>query len=109
MEIATSTRAFPLTAALQETLQRRLNFALDRYRHVIRRVQVQLSDLNGPRGGNDKRCHLQLDLAGQPPLVIRDTDADLYRAIGRAARRAAHQLSRRLDRRQQRDRTALDG
>ena len=102
MHVDTQTREFSLTAGLHDYLRRRIEFALGRYRDAIRRVTVRLRDLNGPRGGADKQCQLQVELAGQPALVISDTDPDLYVAIGRAAKRADRQVARRLGRRSKR-------
>lgn len=99
MQLITRASEFPLTQALQAFVERRLSQALGRYRHVIRSIRVSLRDLNGPRHGRDKRCQLELELAGQPALVISQTDADMYRAIGLASRRADRQIARRLDRR----------
>ena len=65
---------------------------------AIQRVTVRLSDINGPRGGEDKRCHIALRLKGLPRLVIEDTEADLYVAIDRAAERAGRTVQRRLAR-----------
>jgi len=57
-----------------------------------------LSDINGPRGGVDKRCQLRIVLAGMPDVVIQDTEANLYVAIDRASNRAGRTLVRKLDR-----------
>lgn len=35
----------------------RVRFALRRLRAMAPRAKVQFSDVNGPRGGVDKRCH----------------------------------------------------
>jgi ribosome-associated translation inhibitor RaiA len=48
----------------------------------------------------DKRCHLQVVLAGLPDVVVEDTEADLYVAIDRATDRAGRTLVRKIDRRQ---------
>ena len=53
---------------------------------------------NGPRGGKDKRCCIQVPFPGTRNVVIEDTEADLYVAIDRAADRAARAVSRRLER-----------
>jgi hypothetical protein len=37
---------------------RRLAFALN---HIVSRIVVRLSDVNGPRGGVDKRCASKYD------------------------------------------------
>lgn len=97
MQIEIKARNFPVTQALRTHIERRLGFALSSgYRHV-RRILVRLSDINGPRGGNDKRCHVEVLLPGQP-VVITDTEADMYLAINRAAARAGRTVMRRLKR-----------
>ena len=98
MQIDIQARIFSLTEALREHVTRRLGFALGTRDEHIQRVLVRLSDINGPRGGDDKQCHIQIVLAQLPDVVIEDTEADLYRAIDRAADRAGRTLGRRLSR-----------
>lgn len=99
MQIDIKTQSFSLTEALHSHARRRLQYALSSFDEHIQRVVVRLSDINGPRGGRDKRCRLQLVLAGLPDVVVEDTQADLYVAIDRASDRAGRTLLRRLDRR----------
>jgi len=96
MQIDIQARDFPLTDALRNHTKRRLGFALSARDNHIQRVIVRLSDINGPRGGADKRCHIQVVLAHLPDVVIKDTEADLYTAIDRAADRAGRTAGRRL-------------
>jgi len=97
MEIEIQARNFSLTRAMRAHIERRLGFALSTcYRHV-RRILVRLSDINGPRGGSDKRCQLEVMLPGQA-VVVEDTEADLYVAINRAASRAGRTVMRQLRR-----------
>lgn len=91
-------RGFVLTDALREYTGRRLKFALARAEGHIRRVTVRLSDVNGPRGGIDKRCRIQVTINGLAAVVIEDTEADLYLAIDRAADRTGRSVARRLAR-----------
>jgi ribosome-associated translation inhibitor RaiA len=89
-------RDFVLTDALEEHVHKRLGFTLSRASVQIRRVDVTLSDLNGPRGGIDKRCLVQIRLDGLSPVVVQDVQSDLYTAIDRAAGRAGRTVMRRL-------------
>lgn len=98
MRIGIQTNGFILTDGLREHTERRLQFALNWASHDVRKVAVRLSDINGPRGGSDKRCQIQVRLAGGQDVVIEDTEADLYVAIDRAADRADHAVARRLER-----------
>jgi putative sigma-54 modulation protein len=97
MQIEIQVRNFSLTRAMRAHIERRLAFALSTgYRHV-RHILVRLSDINGPRGGSDKRCQLEVMLPGQS-VVVEDTEADLYVAINRAAARAGRTVMRQLRR-----------
>ena len=98
MQINIQARNFSLTDALRSHAERRLHFALTCCGSHIRRVVMRLSDINGPRGGADKRCHLQVVLAGLPDVVIEDTEADLYVAIDRATDRAGRTVVRKTER-----------
>ena len=98
MQIEIQARDFQLTHALREHIQRRLSFALSTRQQHIQRIQVRLSDINGPRGGNDKCCQIQMVIPQQSDVVIEDTETDMYVAIDRAASRASRTLDRRLTR-----------
>jgi putative sigma-54 modulation protein len=107
MQIDIQARSFSLTDALRSHAEWRLRFALTFFDNHIQRVVMRLSDINGPRGGTDKRCHLQVVLKGLPDVVIEDTEADLCVAIDRATDRAGRTVERRLAR--QRDRVRASG
>ena len=98
MKVEIHSRDFSLTRAMRAHIERRLGFALKAGYEHVKRVLVRLSDVNGPRGGNDKRCQLEVLLPGQT-VVVKDTRADLYVAIDRAASRARHGVKRWMGRR----------
>lgn len=107
MHIDIRARGFDLTQGLREHTERRLNFALSWATYDVRQVAVRLSDVNGPRGGEDKRCCIQVALPGAQRIVIEDTEDDLYLAINRAVDRAERSIARRLQRRHEHRRTSL--
>lgn len=98
MQIDIQTRKITLTRGLKRRIQQRLQFALDIKDAHIRRVKVWLSDINGPRGGQDKCCHIQVELDNAPDVVVKDTKNDFYAAIDRAAHRAAQTVVKKLSR-----------
>ncbi len=98
MRIEIQGLGFPLTAPLLDHTERRLRFALIRTSDRIRRVVVRLGDTNGPRGGADKFCRMQVYLEHAPPVLIEDVGADLYAVIDRAAERAGRNLTKNVDR-----------
>ncbi len=97
---------FRVTAALLEHTERRLRFALTRSSDRIKRVVVRFGDINGPRGGEDKFCRIQVHFEHAPPVLIEDTGADLYSVIDRAAERAGRNAAKRIDRLQENVRLA---
>jgi ribosomal subunit interface protein len=96
MQIDIQARGFPLTEALENHVQTRISYTLSRAVSRIRRVVITLSDLNGPRGGVDKRCLIQVRIDGLSTVVVEDIQSDMYTAIDRAVGRAARTVMRRL-------------
>ncbi len=96
MVIAIQSRGVLLTGALRGHVRKRLSFSLGRCGSRIQRVDVKLSDINGPRGGIDKRCLIKVQVLGKRHIVVEDIQSDLYTAIDRAAGRAGRTLARRL-------------
>lgn len=109
MQVDIRARGFQLTDSLREYIERRLQFTLAWADDQVRKVTVRLFDLNGPRGGNDKRCRIQVTFSGLPDVVIEDTEADLYVAIDRAADRAERTVARRLEKQRDHRHDALPG
>jgi len=105
MQIDVQARNFSLTNALRGHVIRRLYFSLSTRVDHIQRVMVRLSDTNGPRGSEDKRCQIQVKLPHLPDVVFEDTEENLYAAIDRAADRAGRAVGRRLARQRDNVRT----
>ena len=87
--------AASLSPSLAPLARRRFESALGGFGDRVRSLAVHLADLNGPRGGVDKRCRVAIRLTSLPRLiVIEDTDAEAAVAIGRAAERGARMVAR---------------
>lgn len=97
MNISIQAQGFELTEALRLHTLRRLDPSLHWVREV-QQIQIRLSDVNGPKGGPDKRCHIQILMAKKSNVIIEHVDDDLYVAIDRAIARSKHTLSKRLAR-----------
>ena len=105
MQIDIQSLNFTLTDGLRERVEHRLRFALTRFQDQLGAINVRLSDINGPRGGVDKRCLVRIKATGSSDIVVVDTEADLYVAVDRAVGRA----QRTLERQRQRASDALNG
>ncbi len=93
--------------AQQRTVaEQRVRFVMRRLSWLVPRARVQLTDVNGPRGGVDKRCQVELktDLAGT--VVITALARDWRTALDQALSRAARALRRVWQRGQRHQRTA---
>ncbi|MEI8030285.1 MAG: HPF/RaiA family ribosome-associated protein [Comamonadaceae bacterium] len=86
----------------------RVRFALRRLTTVVPHARVQFSDVNGPRGGVDKRCQVELKTDSLGTVVIASLARDWRTALDRSLTRATRVLTRNLQRVQKpaRDRTA---
>jgi ribosome-associated translation inhibitor RaiA len=99
MQIGVSGQAIRLDQPMRQRIEHRLRFILGRFAPRIQSVAVRLCDLNGPKGGTDKRCLLRLKLAGEGSVHVVGTDAGVYAAVARAAERAFWLLARSVERR----------
>ena len=84
----------PQAIDLRALTERRVRFVLRRLGWMVSRAEVRMSDVNGPRGGVDKRCQVELRTDGTA----------LDNALTRAARFLMRQLRRGSDWRRLRQR-----
>jgi len=98
MQMDIQSQGFSLTDGIRDYVTKRLAYALAHGDAAITRIIVRLSDINGPRGGDDKRCLIEVRLKAATSVVIEDIESDLYLAIDRATERAGRTLARRLAR-----------
>ncbi len=75
--------------------RRQLEFALGRFGSRVRSLTVRLSDLNGPKGGIDKRCLVTVRL-NEPRrvVVVEDVDASDAAVVSRVAERVSRSVAR---------------
>jgi hypothetical protein len=95
-------------AQMRDLSVERVRFALRRLTSVVPRAKVQFSDVNGPRGGVDKRCQVELKTDSAGTVVIASLARDWRTALDRSLARATRVLTRSVQRNQKpaRGRTA---
>jgi len=84
----------PQATELRDLTERRVRFVLRRVGWLVPRAEVQLSDVNGPRGGIDKRCQVELRTDGAGSVVVASVAHDWRTALDNALARAARFLLR---------------
>ena len=82
----------PQANRLRTVTERRVRQALKRLAWLTPRVRVHLSDINGPRGGIDKRCQIELLTDGGKPVVVTSLARDWLSALQSALMRATRSL-----------------
>jgi putative sigma-54 modulation protein len=98
MHIEIYSKGFSVTRPLASFVNRRLASALDKNDLNVVDAQVRLIDINGPRGGVDKRCQCSVKIAGLPRVVALSTSSNMYAAIDGAADRLKRTIQRKMKR-----------
>ena len=90
---------YDLDDELKDHIERRLRSALGRFASRIHRVMVRVTDVNGPRGGIDKRCRIAVALVPRGVALVEGSDHDPFALVARAAKRVGQSVRRTLERR----------
>ncbi|WP_232477665.1 HPF/RaiA family ribosome-associated protein [Caballeronia calidae] len=85
----------PEAIAMHELAQVRSEFVFRRLAWLISKATVSLSDINGPRGGVDKRCQVEVQVNRENKVVATSIARDWRGAIDLALARAVRTLVRR--------------
>jgi hypothetical protein len=83
---------------LRSYAARRIRFHLGQFDHEISSVVVRISDVNGPRGGVDKRCQVEVRGRRLPGVIITDLAGEAYAAVDMAVGRAGRVVGREVQR-----------
>lgn len=84
----------PQATDLRDLTERRVRFVLRRLGWLVPRAEVQMSDVNGPRGGIDKLCQVELRTDGAGSVVVTSVASDWRTALDKALTRATRLLMR---------------
>jgi ribosome-associated translation inhibitor RaiA len=83
--------------------------ALHRFGDHVTRVEIHISDVNGPKdaGGHDKRCVMEARLAGLHPLAVTELAGSVHQSIEGATQKLKRALDSAVGKMQEQRRTAL--
>jgi len=102
MRVHVRCTSFPHSRSLVEHTERKLHQCLSRFGSRLTRVEVRLSDVNGPRGGRDKRCQVIAHGPGLGSLRVEELHDDFYASVERALARLAQSVGRGIARARER-------
>lgn len=83
----------------KEYLRRKLGRKLGKFASSIERTSVRLDDVNGPKGGIDKRCRIKVVLSGLPSVLIEEQHHSMQAAMDGAVARTERAVRQALQRR----------
>lgn len=82
----------------QEAIRAEVETALERFASRLTRIEVYLTDVNGSKGGVDKRCLLEARPRGLQPVaaesIASETEEAVVEAIGKLERLLDHHFGR---------------
>ena len=73
--------------------------AFDRFNHFIREAQLTLRDTNGPKGGVDKLCTIQLRFYPRGLAVVKSSGTSFPQAANTACDKMQQVAAKRLSKR----------
>ena len=82
----------------QQRTADRLRRALGRLRGLVTRVKVRLDDINGPAGGVDKRCSVEVLVRGSSPVAVSATARSWQDSVEAVASRIRQRVVLQLHR-----------
>lgn len=98
MRIEVRFRALDDSEPLREYVLRAVHFHLSRFGRELSSVSARVGDVNGPKGGIDKRCQLHVRGPRLGSVVVAEVSADAYAAVDVCAERAGRSVGRELER-----------
>lgn len=98
MQIMIYARDYSVTPALRDFIKRKLGFGVGRFADRISSVRVRLKDTNGPRGGVDQHCRIDIAMNSSGTIAAEATELDIHKAISVAISRVARRVGISFDR-----------
>lgn len=79
------------------SIKQRFEEGLERYASLLDNVLVRLRDENGPRGGRDQACLVQVSMRNGQSFVVKEQSESVATAIGGALTRAKRIAGERIN------------
>ena len=83
--------------SLRNHAARRIHFHLSRFGHELSAVVVRIGDVNGPKGGLDKRCRVTVRGPRVGSSSLDEYSGDAWSAVDLAVERISRNIGRSLE------------
>jgi putative sigma-54 modulation protein len=95
MKLDVKSRNIEEDGLLRKSVTEMVEFYFSRFGEEVTHMVVRIDDINGPKGGLDKRCQVSL-LGPCGAFHVENLSADVYGSIDSALGRAAQVVTRSL-------------
>jgi putative sigma-54 modulation protein len=96
MYLNINTQNITLSGELRNKIRAKFALLLQTDQHKIQSIQLTLTDINGPKGGQDKQCQIRLNLSGIPSILISQRQSSMSKAFSCAYSKLTNTLRRKL-------------
>lgn len=96
MNIEVRGKDIELPVGFRAFVARKIDLALGRFSDRIAEVRVGIADVNGPRGGVDKTCRVEVRGARSWEVIVTAADADMYTVVHQAGDRVNRAVSKAI-------------
>ena len=102
MQLQINDRSNRMSDQDHKETERKVLFAISRFSPLLDRVELTITDVNGPRGGVDVQCQCRAIPKRGEPLVVVDCDAEVLPSIGACMKRMGRAVARWVERKNDR-------
>ena len=82
---------------IYQQVVRRVRLALSRFGASINSITIHLTDINGFKGGADKKCVVTVRLLSAGDVIVQGYSSDCFLALNHCLSRAGRTISRRIE------------
>lgn len=100
MELAVNTLNIEMTHDAIARIKEKVRKVFSRVSDNIMAVKLTLDDVNGPKGGRDKKCMVIVHCHGMPSVVASNNQTSIAGAVNLALTKAHNGLVKRIKRNQ---------
>lgn len=98
MKIEVRFRGLECSDGVRDHVARRIHSHLSRFGNEVTGVLVRIADVNGPKGGVDKRCQVTVCGPRFGSAILDEKSSDVYSAVDMAVERIGRTIGRELER-----------
>lgn len=98
MKIAINDKQKLLSSVAIQRAEKKVLTAFSKFGINVKELELTVQDINGPKGGIDKKCRIHVKLRKANDILVNVMDVSLSRAISGAIVRSARSVARHIGR-----------